>query len=540
MIDDAEEPERLGRFVAQLVGLERAYAGDVHRRQCLPAGSQDEHPAAAGTDHDVRVQVLLEAGVSARLDLEVAQVRARALPELADQLDSAHSLEGQVLREVARVLVGGTRSSAPFEPGTMREHARRLRIERLLAKRPRRLHALLGSGADDVQIRAGAGFEVFPVADERAADQQHRVGTVVGAHAGKLLEGHSAGRARPGGRQPAERSAEAGRDARAVVAGELEPAADVGEDRDVRAGDAKQRPEQQAVLDALAPRNEVATGEGGVRHQHQIVVARERSGNAESGDERRGEHAGEPQPRHVLEPAGERGQGTGDVGEVQAAASGALVRVVHRVGAPLHPVLEGLEFVDEVLVVLDDVAAAAGEGARHLHEPAHGNASRLERGGEQRAAVHAGERPHAGHAVSRARESGEDVLREREIHEPNAGHHRDVAEHEVDECRYAARLDHRRVVAQHGPCGARRAGSDVDPLDLSDHTRRQAGSVHQRLRYLHRLLERDGGREGVRRTFGVVQIVGRDDSIAGELGRFSHRSTRRSFGNHLEFDVQEA
>ena len=269
------------------------------------------------------------------------------------------------------------------------------------------------------------------MADERAADQQHRVGAVVGAHARKLREGHSAGRTWPGGSKLAQGGAQACRDARAVVAGEPEPAADVREDRDVRTGDSKQCPEQQAVVDALVPRDEVAAGEGGVRHQHEVVVARERSGDAEPGDERGGEHAGEPQPRHVLEPAGERGQGAGDVGEVQAAASGALVRVVHRVGAPPHPVLERLEVVDEVLIVLDDVAPAARERARHLYEPAHRNASRLECGGEQRAAVHAGECPHAGHAVSRAVESGEHVVGEREIHEPHPGHHRDVAEHEV-------------------------------------------------------------------------------------------------------------
>ena len=31
VVDDAEEPERLRRFVAQLVGLQRTDAGDVHR-----------------------------------------------------------------------------------------------------------------------------------------------------------------------------------------------------------------------------------------------------------------------------------------------------------------------------------------------------------------------------------------------------------------------------------------------------------------------------------------------------------------------------
>ena len=106
-----------------------------------------------------------------------------------------------------------------------------------------------------------------------------------------------------------------------------------------------------------------------MRHEHQVVIARERAGGAEPRDERAGEHAREPEPCHVLEPAGERRQGTGDVGEVQAAPSGALVRIVHRIGASLHAVLERLEPVDEVLVVLEDVAAAAREGARHLHQP---------------------------------------------------------------------------------------------------------------------------------------------------------------------------
>ena len=199
-----------------------------------------------------------------------------------------------------------------------------------------------------------------------------------------------------------------------------------------------------------------------------------------------------------------------------------LVRVVHRVGAPLHPVLERLESVDEVLIVLDDVAAAAGEGARHLHEPAHGNASRLERGGEQRAAVHAGERPHSGHAVSRAGESGEHVIREREIHEPDAGHHRDVAEHEVDERRHPACLDHRGVVAQEGLSGACRALAD--PLDLSDDAGGKALRIHQRLRHLHRLFQGDRGRKGVRRSLGIVELVGRDDSVAGHHGRLGHET----------------
>ena len=223
----------------------------------------------------MRVQVLLEARVSARLDLEVAQVRARALAEPPDQLDPAHALEGEVLREIPCVLVGRARPSGPFESRTVRQHPRPSSIEGGRARRRGRLQALLRRGADHIEKGAGARFEVFPMADERAADQQHRVGAVVGAHLRKLLEMHSAGRTRPSRREPSERAAEACRDARAVVAGEPEPAADVREDRHVRTGDSKQCPEQQAVVDALVPRDEVATGEGGMRHQHEIVVARE-------------------------------------------------------------------------------------------------------------------------------------------------------------------------------------------------------------------------------------------------------------------------
>ena len=304
----------------------------------------------------------------------------------------------------------------------------------------------------------------------------------------------------------------------------------VGEDRDVRPGDAKQGPEQQPVLDALPPRDEMASGEGGMRHEHQVVIARERPGRAQPRDEGAGEHAREPEPRHVLEPAGERGQGAGDVGKVQAAPAGALVRIVHRVGASLYAVLERFEPVDEVLIVLDDVAAAAREGARHLHQPGDRDAPRLEGGSEQRAAVHAGERPHAGHPVTRAVEGREHAVGEGEVHQPHAGHHGDVAEHEVDERRHAARLHHRGVVAQDRSRGARRGA--VDPLDCADDAGGQAGGVRQRLRHLHRLLQGDRGGEALRGAAGVVELVGGDDAVAGGSGRLGHGMLDARRGYH--------
>ena len=267
-------------------------------------------------------------------------------------------------------------------------------------------------------------------------------------------------------------------------------------------------------------RREMASGESGMRHEHQIMVASERSDGVEPGNKGTGEHAGELKPRDVLELTGERRRRTGDVGKVQAAPPGVLVRAIHRIRAPLHPVLERLQPVDEVLIVLDDVAAAACEGARHLREPRRRYAPRLECGGEQRTAVNAGQRPHAGDAVTRAVEDGEHTVRKGEIHEPYPGHHRDVAEHEVEERRYAARLDDRGVIAQDGPCDAPRSG--VDPLDLSDDARGQIGGFGQRPRYLDALLKGDCARENLGRALMVMKLVGRGDSFAGRSGLPGH------------------
>ena len=76
----------------------------------------------------------------------------------------------------------------------MRQHPRRLCVERLLAQRPGRLEALFRVGANDVQKGARARFEIIAVSDQRAADQQYRVVAVVGAHPGNLLEAHAARR----------------------------------------------------------------------------------------------------------------------------------------------------------------------------------------------------------------------------------------------------------------------------------------------------------------------------------------------------------
>ena len=147
----------------------------------------------------------------------------------------------------------------------------------------------------------------------------------------------------------------------------------------------------------------------------------------------------------------------------------------------------------------------------------------LERGREQRAAVHAGQRPHAFHAVARSVEGGEQAVREDEIHQPHAGHHRDVAEDQIDEGRDAARLDYCGVVAQDRHRDT--PGAALDALDLPDDALGQPGGIHHRLRHLHGLLQRDRAGEGLGRVPRVVELVGRDDPVASGhrvLGRLRH------------------
>ena len=104
MVHHAEETERLGGLVPQLVGLQRADAGDVEVAQRQPPIPEQEDALPAGPDDHVGVDVPLEARVATRFDLEVAQIRARSFPEFPDEFHPPHAPEGQI----SSILVGAS------------------------------------------------------------------------------------------------------------------------------------------------------------------------------------------------------------------------------------------------------------------------------------------------------------------------------------------------------------------------------------------------------------------------------------------------
>jgi len=150
---------------------------------------------------------------------------------------------------------------------------------------------------------------------------------------------------------------------------------------------------------AVVRAGEQAAGEGRVGEQEQAV------GLAQGARRVEAEHAG--RDHHALDALLDA-EGRAPLefldwgmqeGDVKASPSVPFVHVGHRLLAEHDPLLE-VPFVpgDQVVVVLDEIAAALRELRRHARVLERGEAARLERRREQRAVRDAGERAQPGHA----------------------------------------------------------------------------------------------------------------------------------------------
>ena len=164
VVDDAEEPERLGRFVAQLVGLQGPDAGDVHRRQGLaPASPEPAHPGRAPRSRCGC------AGASPGWSTRPARSRSSAgrsgiahanFPTSSTRRTPLKARASSILRASLYAELGRPLHS---NPGTVLQHSRRLRTRRRLAQAaPAAPGARPNRGADDVEERAGARLRGRP------------------------------------------------------------------------------------------------------------------------------------------------------------------------------------------------------------------------------------------------------------------------------------------------------------------------------------------------------------------------------------------
>jgi hypothetical protein len=167
------------------------------------------------------------------------------------------------------------------------------------------------------------------------------------------------------------------------------------------------------------------------------------------------------------------------------------------------------------VVVLDQVDAGAGEGARHLGQRRRRRADRLERGTGQRSRRRADARAHAGDAVVRPAEGTRQRRRQRRVEQLEVGVQRAVAEQHVHQLAGvgADRLDAERKLRQASAVGLR-----FDAFDARHDLAQHAFVAHRFGRHLDALLEREHAR-ALRRVRGRrVQAIGHQDA------RVVHRS----------------
>ncbi len=84
-IDDTEKAKPGASKRAQLMGLIGSDINRIHRLEHVIPVPNADRPASAHADHDMSVTMLLQAGVAARLQFEITQVKRDALAEFSGQ-----------------------------------------------------------------------------------------------------------------------------------------------------------------------------------------------------------------------------------------------------------------------------------------------------------------------------------------------------------------------------------------------------------------------------------------------------------------------
>ena len=188
--------------------------------------------------------------------------------------------------------------------------------------------------------------------------------------------------------------------------------------------------------------------------------------------------------------------------------------------APFRAALEGFEIVGEILVVLDEVAAATGESGGLCGQRRPALAARLERGREQWPTVYAEHLAQTLHAVARAGEVREQSVRQAEVDQARAGEQRGIAEQQVEQRRKLWREAGHRI--RNGGQVALSAGierRDLLPRDRHGHEDRGVGD--QRFGQFDGLLVGDASRVG--NASAAVQVSVSDAQRVVVRG---HRRTR--------------
>ena len=257
-------------------------------------------------------------------------------------------------------------------------------------------------------------------------------------------------------------------------------------------------------------------------HEHEPAPGGERPHRIEPEDGGAEQNPAQPGRLHEVEMEIDRFEGRRHQREVEAAPARTDVGALHRVPAPKHPLAESREIGHEVLIVLDQVAAAEGELAGDAGVLRHREAARLERGGEEGSPVDPGQPPQSLDTEPGPRELGGHRGRQREVGERHPRIERHVAVEKVEKLRKLAVRELPRIADDDPMGGAGRPGRGMpspggfegrDGLHPPEHPLAHYRIRHQGRRQLHGLLVGDAAREPGDLLRGRAHVVGRENSV---------------------------
>src|SRR6516165_9957013 len=353
--------------------------------------------------------------------------------------------------------------------------------------------------------------QIFARLEQRAADQQHDVGSIEIKHLAHAIGGHAAGRHRNGGAQPLSPVQGRTRERTARIWGVAEASAIVREHHGVGPQHAEQGAQQQRGSNPRRP------GHGGMRDEgHGGVLAHEPMEVRETHNHRRdhdGVDADVPSERDVGAHGVEIAREARHVARRPAAGlRDASQRGCDRFEARRE---RRIGLVGEPMVVLDVIDAALRKILRELGEPCRRQALRLERRAGQSPRRRADPPPQLIEPVAGTAEDLDQVLGKRDVGEYHVLVQRRVAEQHVDELpgiaadgRHRERdADLEQAVVAFG-----------NGLDAADDLGAHEIVLDRRDRHLDALLDRNGTRALLDRArIAAHEVDGLQTRVHGRL-----------------------
>ena len=223
--------------------------------------------------------------------------------------------------------------------------------------------------ADGLHEDRGALPQVFGILEQRAADEQHGVGSEEFRHRTDAIDLHAAGGSRERGLDATQRRAQRVGQVAAFLLGKGKPPARIREDRNIAAEQAEDGSQEHGRRHAVIRVVEMRAGERGMSHHDHRIAPCQGGDGIRADEQRRHQHAFNPLPLGKGELCLDLIETAGDHGEIKRVAAGFGVGVIDGVLAPGDTILKRvIDHVGQTMVVLDEIETAECEGLGHVRK----------------------------------------------------------------------------------------------------------------------------------------------------------------------------